>query len=267
MNIYDYISFKDFINDWINSQKNNGRGIAKKISEEIGVSTVLMSQILKGSRSLQLDYAYGIAEFIDLSNAEKDFFLLLVQYENSANYKYREHLLKSIKKIAKENNRLSKKVIKSITLSEKDNAQFYSHWHYSALRLASDIEGLNTLQAMSERFDISESVARDILEFLVSTNLCKKEGGKYLVGAGSTHLDKDSPWVYTRQLQWRQRSILQMEKKREEDLFYTGPMVLSKSDAEWVKKSLMEYISKMVKRIQHSPSEELMCLNIDWFKF
>ncbi len=267
MNIFDFKSYREFINAWIALKPNKGRGVAKKIAESLGVSTVLMSQILKGARSLQLDHAYGIAEFINLAIDEKDYFLLLVQYENAGNYKYKTHLENKIKKISKEKNKLSNKVVKSIKLSEQDNAKFYSHWHYSALRLASDVKELNTLDSMCKRFDISETIAKDILNFLVEKGLCKNEGGLYKLGANSTHLERESPWIFSRQLQWRQKSIQMMEKKREEDLFYTAPMVLSIKDSKLIRKLLIESISEIVNQVQESPSEELMCLNIDWFKF
>ena len=52
----------------------------------------------------------------------------------------------------------------------------------------------------------------------------------------------------------------------EEELFYTGPMTLSREGMKEVRKVLVEAIDQTLKIVGPSPSEDFACLNIDWFK-
>ena len=74
MNIFDFTDYKELLQAWLQKQPKKGRGIAQRLSEKLRISTVLISQILTGSRTLQLDYAYGIAEFMTLTPNETDYF-------------------------------------------------------------------------------------------------------------------------------------------------------------------------------------------------
>ena len=42
-------------------------------------------------------------------------------------------------------------------------------------------------------------------------------------------------------------------------------MTLSRKDIPKVRELLLDAIEKIATRVQASPSEELMCLNLDWF--
>jgi len=99
------------------------------------VSSVLISQILNGTRSLQMDYAYAIAEFLSLDTNEMEYFLTLVQTSNSGNPRYREFMAKRMEALRARVKDVRHRVTKDIELSEVAKAEFYSHWHYSAVRL------------------------------------------------------------------------------------------------------------------------------------
>jgi hypothetical protein len=48
---------------------------------------------------------------------------------------------------------------------------------------------------------------------------------------------------------------------------FTGPMVLSKEVAVEIRKELVSMIERVTKKVGPSKSEQLHCLNVDWFKF
>lgn len=265
MEIYKYKNYRDALKVWLTEQPKEGRGIAQKISKSLGISTVLVSQILSGQRTLQMDYAFNLAKFMGLTATETDYFLLLVQYENAGVDSYKKYLMKRIEVVHNSNTEVKNRVSQDIHLSEHDKAQFYSHWHYSAIRLLTDIPGRNTVAAISQYLEISPARVNEVLEFLVKCKLCTLENGKYKIAVRSTHLSSDSPWVYSRQLQWRQRALHAMETPSKDSVFYTGPMVLSKDDAAWIRDHLISTIGKITERARDSESEEMMCLNVDWF--
>ncbi len=266
MEFYRYEDYRELLQDWLKSQPKAGRGIAQRLAEHLRVSTVLVSQVLNGSRSLQPEYAYGLAQFMGLTPNETEYFLLLVQYENAGTAEYKAHLKKRIESSQTSALQVKNRVTKDIQLSEEAKAKFYSHWLYSAVRLLTDIPDLQTPRALAKALNLDGARVSEILEFLVEQKLCLQESGKYKMAVRSTHLENGSPWIYSRQLQWRQKGLQEMEKAGQNSLFYTGPMVLSEKDKVWVREQLIQIIRTVTERVRNSPSESLMCLNLDWFE-
>jgi uncharacterized protein (TIGR02147 family) len=224
-----------------------------------------VSQILNGDRALQIEYAFGITQFVALPPNEADYFLLLVQAAQAGHESFRQHLKGKIQMLRRDSSDLKKRIGSDVELTEEVRAKFYSHWIYSAVRLLTDIELSNTPQAISAQLDLPLEKVASVLEFLVDSGLCAREGGHYKIAVQNTHLESESPWIYSRQLQWRQKAMQKMDMGMKEDLYYTGPMTLSEKDRQWVRDRLGKLIQEIAERVRGSKSEKLMCLNVDWF--
>jgi uncharacterized protein (TIGR02147 family) len=265
MNVFAYSDYCDLLRAWLRTLPKEGRGVAQKLAAHLRVSSVLMSQVLGGTRTLQADYAFGIAQFMGLSAGESDYFLLLVQHEYAGTAAYKEHLKKKIETQQANASEIKGRVPRDIQLSEETRARFYSHWHYSAIRLLTDLPNTQAPKAIAEALKIEIARVHEILEFLVDNKLCIRQSGRFQMAVRNTHLENESPWIYSRQLQWRQKALQSMESPRKDSLFYTGPMVLSNKDRAWVRERLVELVKEVSERVRASPSESLACLNIDWF--
>jgi hypothetical protein len=66
---------------------------------------------------------------------------------------------------------------------------------------------------------------------------------------------------------WRLKGFQKMESTDKENLFFTCPIVCSKKSVELLRKKTLKFIEEVLAEIKDSPSEELVCLNIDWFRF
>lgn len=108
---------------------------------------------------------------------------------------------------------------------------------------------------------------KTILDFLLSTGLCKEEKGKIVVGPSSTHLEASSPWVRVHHANWRQQALQHLPQEENGKLHYTAPLTVSAEDALKIREMIVQFLEKVDKVIDPSPSEEVRCLNIDWFKF
>jgi len=246
-------------------QPKAGYGMKMKIAVHLGISTVMTSQILSNQRQMQMDQAYDLASFMGLAEKEKEYFLLLIQQARAGKESYRQYLTKQIKSLLAEVSEVNGRVTKDIELDEIQKAQFYSHWHYSAVRLTTAIRGKNTVKTIADHLILEPSYVNEILQFLLSCGLVQFENGKYHMGVQSTFLPSNSPWIYSRQMQWRQKSVQAMERNNLKNLFYTGPMVISREDGKLIRDQLVSAISKITATARDSGSEELMCLLIDWF--
>lgn len=263
--IFEYDDYRGWLNDWIRRQPNKGRGQAQRLAAHLRISTVLISQILKGDRNLLPEYAFEICNYMGLPSNETEYFRMLVQYNQAGTESFKRYLGKELEVLRDRAANLKNRIKVDIHLTSEAKAQFYSHWLYSAIRLLTDISDYQTAQAIALRLDRPiEEVAR-ALEFLATNGLCSRDGDRYLMAVQNTHLESDSPWVYSRQLQWRQKAMQKMELGRKEDLYYTGPMTISKKDRDWIREQLVQLIRVVTDRVRDSKSEDLYCLNVDWF--
>lgn len=265
MDVYGFTDHRALLKAWLKGQPKRGRGIALKLAAHLRVSSVLMSQVLNGTRNLQPHYAFGIAEFMSLNPAETEYFLLLVQRENAGTESYRNHIRRKLEFAREGAAELKSHVARDINLSEEAKAKFYSHWHYSAIRLTTDIPGKQHPHTIAESLGLSITRVNEVLDFLVENKLCKKAGGKFAMAVKSTHLESNSPWIYSRQLHWRQKSLQSMESPSPESVYYTGLMVISEKDKDLIRDRLVQTIREVTEQARNSPSEKLACLNIDWF--
>ncbi len=266
MNFFEFIEYKTLVNSWIARQPKAGRGQFRRIALHLEVNPVLISQIFRGPKNLTIEQAFALAEYLNASDLERDYFLLLVQNVRAGTPKLRQHFAECLKELRERSRELKNRVIKKIELTEEDKAIFYSDWLFSAIRIASSIPEYQSVEAIAKRFDVPKTLVQNIADFLVSRGLCAAKEGRLEVGPSHTHLGSDSLLIKNRQCQWRMKGIQRMDQKSKEDLFYTGPMALSRSDVEKVRGLLSATIQQVVRAIETSPSEELACLNVDWFK-
>lgn len=68
-------------------------------------------------------------------------------------------------------------------------------------------------------------------------------------------------------MNWRFKAneVIQHANLKDE-LFFSYPIVISKKDQKIIKEKILSWIEEFSKIAGPSNSEELMCLNIDWFK-
>jgi uncharacterized protein (TIGR02147 family) len=224
-----------------------------------------MSQIFRGDRELSLEQALGVSTFMGLSEAERDYFLLLVQRARAGTHELRDVLTKQLEAMKTAAQALKNRV-KHEKFTNEDRATFYSHWYYSAVRLGISIPKANTISAISEHLHLDRALVSKIIDFLLKNNLIIEKNGKYQMGPQVTHVGHDSPFVTRHHTNWRLKALQSIDKIDEKDLFYTGPMALSYEAAASIRHLLVNLVEKSTKVASASDSETLRCLNIDWFE-
>lgn len=268
MNIFLYDNYKSFVNDWVQSRPNKGRGQYRQMSLHLGVSTVIISQTFKGERDLNEDNAYKLAEFLELTQKELDYFLLLVQFARAGTFQYKQHLQKRIEDIQKEMQKVSSRVAdKYQKLEPEVEAIFHSTWVYSAIRALSSIKDFQNQHSIVERLNLPEDQTKAAIEFLLEQDLCVLNEGRIVPGPARTYLPPESPLIKTRQVSWRTLGFQQMDLKNEDHLFITAPLSLPLKSKPRIKDILLEAINNIAKELEGSSAETVGCINIDWFDF
>lgn len=264
--VFDFSNYREYLAKRLKERPNKGYGQMSELSRSIGVHTTLVSQILKGHKDLTTDQAILTCEFFGLNHLEAEYFVLLVNHDRAGNPSAKRFYKTKIQKLKDQSQNISERVTADIKLNKEQQAVFYSHWAYSAVRQSVAIPHIHTIEDIAKYLDLSIEKVNACMNFLLQTGLCKLVGKKIVAGPSSTHLESSSPWVTVHHMNWRNRAIQSLNSTEALDLHYTLPATLSAADCEIIKERLIQLIEDVRATIDPSPSEKMYCLNLDWFQ-
>lgn len=265
ISVFDFDDYREFLNSWIDAQ--SVRGLRAQLAQALGVSSTLVSLILKGDKHLSMEQAAETVDYLGLQERETDYFFLLVEFGKAGSHKLRQKLKQKMNQQKAESKQLGKRLKKDLELSETKSAIYYSSWVYTGIRNLTALEEHNDVMSIAQRLNLPPATVHRALDFLLEGGLCKQEKGKITYGPAYTHVGQDSPFVTKHHQNWRFRGVQQMDLRNETDLFYTCPMSLSQGAEEEVRNLLLKAIQEVLKITTPSKSESVRCLSIDWFKY
>ncbi|MDB5102432.1 MAG: hypothetical protein JWP91_121 [Fibrobacteres bacterium] len=124
--IFDYSDYRLFLRDWLHAQKADGHPITyETLGEAAGfTSKGFLTQILQGKTNLPERMIGDIAKALDLRKKERDYFDLLVRFNQAKRAAQRAELHRRIQEGFKAD-------VKALAL---DQFEYYQKWYYSAIR-------------------------------------------------------------------------------------------------------------------------------------
>lgn len=265
--VFEFIDYRVFLRSWVEAKGSHRRGEWSRIAKRLGVTSTMISQVMREERNLSPELANELCDYMGLGDDESNFFLLLVEHARAGSHNLRRRLKRRIEENQKSASTLKKRLKVAETMATEAKTTFYSDWLYSAVRNFAAVDKMHTVETLADRFQVSREKMRSILDFLIENELCSSQSGFFSVGPQKTHVGADSPLVISHHRNWRLRSMEQMRERRETDLFYTGPMSLSNELAVEVRCRIPTLLEQLYRDIGPSKSETVRCLNIDWFEF
>ncbi len=265
ISIYDFDNYQSYLNEWIKNN-NVSTGLKSKLASAANISTTLVSLVLNGKKDFSKEQALEISLFLNLNSKETDYFLLLVDFARAGTEALKKRIKNKISESQLQAQNISHRVIHDTVLTDEIKAVYYSSWIYSAIRNLSALEQYNEPNTISQRLKTDVSQIIQALDFLLDHGICIKENGKIHYGNAHTFIGKDSPLVFKHHQNWRIRGFEKMEYRRHKDIFFTCPMSLSNEAIEEIKKLLYSAIETITKIAAPSPSEDVICVNIDLFE-
>ncbi len=267
--IFNFSNYREYLLDWIEAQGARSHGLKGRMAAALSVSSSLISQMLKGEKSLTPDQTSELCEFIGLNELESDYLHLLVEIDRAGTPRYREKLNQKLRLLQKQSRQIGKRVQRKKELTDEQRAIFYSSWIYTGVSNVTAIPGMDHAETVGSQLKIEPRIVHRVLRFLLEIGLVQENNGRftYEPNASHTHLDQDSPFVNKHHQNWRVKAIQHMETRHEQDLFFTAPLSLSNDAADEIRKLLPNFIQSIMKIAGPSPSERTACLNIDWFKY
>lgn len=266
MTVFQFDDYKACFLKWLAEAPNAGRGQFRRLAQHLRVSSVFITQVFRGDRDLNPDQALDTTEFMGLAEIETEYFLLLVQEARAGGQRLKSRIRKRRQALKVEALDLKKQISQDAELSHDAKAVFYGHWHYSAVRLLCSVPGFETTPEIAAKFHLPIERVNQILGFLSQHQLIVSTKRGWKMGPKVTHLEAGSPFIISRQVQWRTKGFEAMAVSSVEDLFYTGPMSLDEKTFHEVRQLLADAIREAVEKVKPSEPTTLACLNLDWFR-
>lgn len=265
--IAEFTDYKVFLKAKIKTYPNQGRGQSSRLAKHLRISPMALSHIMTRDRHFTLEQAIKVAGHFGLDDKSKEDFVNLVCFARADSAELKAFYQEKLTAFRLEAQNIKNHVPGKSELSEPDKGIFYSNWYYSGIRLLSSIPGFQTVDAIADYFGLSRPMVGEIAAFLVNTGLCAEEGGKVRMATKSTHVDDKSKFVNNHRRNWRVKALEKFTEPGPDDLFWSSPVSLSKTDAAQFRKELLNLINSFSMRVKDSPEQKLMCVNIDWFEF
>ncbi len=266
INLFDFSDYRDYLGAWLKSAKSSKTFNLSRLAEIAGVHPTFLSHILKGTKHLSLEQAALISDHLEHTKLEQDYFMTLINLDRAGSKRLRDYWLEKKSILEAEKNKLGRRFDRHRELSTDQRAEFYSSWIYAAVWAATSINDRQTLTQLAIRFNISRDRAEEILGFLVGTGLCTEKHGYYAMGDAHIHVPNESPFVVKHHLNWRMKAVQKMDTREPNELFFTSPMSISVDDFAKIRELLNKLIKEAVDIAKKSKSQEVACLNIDFFK-
>ncbi len=270
-NLFEYSDYKDFVNDWLRTAPNQGRGLLTQIAKRLGVHTSLVSHVLRGKHDFTGDQAWALAQFLGLRPLESEYLLTLVARERAGSESLRQlHVqqLARLKALSESKPLPTSDAPESPrALTEMDKAVFYSQWYYSAIFIAVSIEGLRDLESLHRSFNLPRDLIQQVLTYLVDVGMLRAQSGKYATGIHQLRIEPDSPMFARHHLNWRLKALERIPNKEKTELFATLPMSIAEEDVPAIRSLLFSLYQDVETRLRKSKPEKLFCLNFDFFRF
>lgn len=265
MDIFEQASYKEAIKLYLRNWGRPIRGAFKNIAEHLGVNPTLVSQVLSGPRDFSEEQMFAVCEYLGLPQLESQYLMTLLQIERAGTVALKKYYSKFLERIREQSQLVSSHAPKSRNLSDTEKATFYSNYIYSAIHIASGLEQNVTFDFICKRFSLSPARAREILDFLLETQLITEKNGKFSTGASFTHLDKKSPFVQKLISNWRLKAIDAAAEMTDEEIFYSANFSVSKKDFSVLRKKMVQVIQDFILIAKDSPAEDIAQFNLDLF--
>ncbi|NRA63976.1 MAG: TIGR02147 family protein [Pseudobacteriovorax sp.] len=262
INIFRYLDYRKYLKQVIHKDEST-RGFQGRLASAAGCQRSYLSQVLNGSQNLTLEHAMGIADFLDLSDLEVDYFILLIQYQKISQPELKTKIKGKLNQTRARAENLKDRLSDRDILSIEAEQMYFSNWYWSAIHLLLGIDGISKPSDIARYLDLPEELVLETLRGLAAIDLVKYLGGqRWQPNPNHIHLAKDSPLIKQHHNNWRLKS-LDGQSQHPDGFQFSAAITIGKNDLAILKGMILRFIDEIGSLVDPSPAEELVNFNID----
>lgn len=264
--IWSCKQYREVIEDRIKATEE--KGYKSKLAAAAGCKGSYLSQVLSGTIHITPEHAYRMTQFWGLTPSESEFFLLLVHHDRAGSRELRRYYSEKLRVMRQDAQDIAKSMhAESTTISHPElSVKYFAQWYPTAIHLLLGIPGFQSIEAICKRLHLSESIVRETLELLVNLNLAETRNGLWTLLKNDIHLPKDSPLAALGHSHWRYRAMGFPQGDESLQLRITSLNSVAHADIPRLREVLFEAVEKFRKIARLSAEEELVCMNLDFFR-
>lgn len=241
------------------------RGFRSRLAETLACQNAYVSQVLNTDSNFSLEQGLKLARFLELSEVETRYFVLLIEFARAGTSELRELFRKDISAIQHQHLNIGARVESVQPLTLEDQALYYSSWIYPTIHLLVGLPEIRSATKIAQTLGLDLRLVQGVLDFLLKAGLILDVGGQFRVGPTQIHLGRESSLIRQHHTNWRIRAIDSLMKRNQADIHYSTVSSLSKQDAEKLRFQFVQMIEAYVRTVGHSKEEELFNFNLDFY--
>jgi uncharacterized protein (TIGR02147 family) len=212
-NIYEYKNINEAINSLIESKNLNFR----RVCEAAEIHASYFSRVMKGAGSFSQQQIFRIAHSLSLSAVETDYLFLLWQGQEAQNAEEKEFFKNKIRKIREAELKVLKQLGNAMPNIQEDRAKLEIYYSESVTAMVHMLltiaEYRREPSKICKKIGVSEGKLEQELKKLESLNLIQRNKLEILSVQESIHLDEDSSLSFRNHINWRLKTIQNLEKQ------------------------------------------------------
>jgi uncharacterized protein (TIGR02147 family) len=264
-NLFDFTDYKAFIAAKVEENAAH-RGYRTQLAQAAQCQKSFFSQVTRSHVHLTPDHAMGLCEFWAFDHVESEYFLALVDHARSGSPRLRAMLAERMRRLRNSRKDITKRAAADEIRDLAAETLYHSSWYWNALHVIVTIPEYQTPQAIANRLGLEHGRVTECLQQLEKMGLVSNHHGRWSMTKKSIHLDRSSAMRETHHTQWRQRAMLDIQKRTDDSIHYNSVFTVSEADAKRLHDLITETIVRSREIIGPSPEEELYCLCTDFFK-
>ncbi len=267
MNKPQVFQFEDYKSALQTCLKDQAWGSVSKLAQAAGCQRSYLSRVLNQEIHLTLDQAFKLCQYWDLNESEQKYFLAMVEKDRASDPDYKNYLARQMDAIKGEFENLKNRVERPSIESAHTEWMYFSNWLPVALHLASSIPQLQSLEQLSQRFNLHPDLALQVMKNLEGGGFVQYLGNnKWKYKTGARHIPLDSPLLRLHAQNWRLQALQAHSKKDPGEIHYTLVQSMSLKAAKEIKSRLSDVVAEVEKIAGPSKEEEIFSCTLDFFK-
>jgi uncharacterized protein (TIGR02147 family) len=262
--IFSFNTYKALMASLLSGPRH--RGELTRAASALNCQRSYLSRIVTGDLHLTPDHAFNLASFWKFNSSEREYFLLLVDFERAGDRNYREFLKLKIQDLKKKNESIAERTDRKNLILDAHQAAYFSSWVWSAIHFLTSIPQYQSIGMISSRLGLKQEIALNYLVALEQQGFVVKSGEHWKYRSGDFHAPPDSPFVLLHHQNWRMRAMIDAQNFQSDSVHFTGVHTLSIEDSVRIKDLLLSFISEVNSVAGPSNPEECVVLNCDFFK-